>query len=88
MTDNPVLHFSLDKQVIQYIGSDPQHPECILAEADGTLWSADARGGVVRISPGGKQQIIIQQRSGHFQGVSSEASRYLEGTQPNGLLPP
>ena len=85
MTENPVREFVLDKSAIQYIGSDLQRPECILAEPDGTLWSADARGGVVRISPDGKQQIITQQRSGHFQGVSSEASRYLEGTMPNGL---
>jgi gluconolactonase len=85
MTDNPVLSFAVDKLKIQYIGSDLQRPECILAEPDGTLWSADARGGVVRISPDGKQQIITQQRSGHFQAVSSEASRYLEGTLPNGL---
>jgi gluconolactonase len=85
MTDNPILHFALEKPAIQYIGNDLQRPECILAELDGTLWSADARGGVVRISPDGKQQIITQQRSGHFQGVSSEASRYLEGTLPNGL---
>jgi gluconolactonase len=85
MTENPVLEFVLDKSAIQYIGSDLQRPECILAERDGSLWSADARGGVVRISPDGKQQIITQQRSGHFQGVSSEASRYLEGTLPNGL---
>jgi len=85
MTDNPVLTFTLDQSKIQYIGSDLQRPECILAEPDGTLWSADARGGVVRISPDGKQQIITQQRSGHFQAVSSEASRYLEGTLPNGL---
>jgi sugar lactone lactonase YvrE len=85
MTENPVLQFALDKSAIQYIGSDLQRPECILAEQDGTLWSADARGGVVRISPDGKQQIITQQRSVHFQGVSSEASRYLEGTLPNGL---
>ncbi len=85
MTENPVLEFVLDTSAIQYIGSDLQRPECILAERDGTIWSADARGGVVRISPDGKQQIITQQRSGHFQGVSSEASRYLEGTLPNGL---
>jgi gluconolactonase len=85
MTDNPVLTFALDKSKIQYIGSDLQRPECILAEPDGTLWSADARGGVVRITPDGKQQIITQQRSGLFQAVSSEASRYLEGTLPNGL---
>jgi gluconolactonase len=85
MTGNPVLEFVLDKSAIQYIGSDLQRPECILAEPDGTLWSADARGGVVRITADGKQQIITQQRSGHFQGVASEASRYLEGTLPNGL---
>jgi gluconolactonase len=85
MTDNPVLTFALDKSKIQYIGNDLQRPECILAEPDGTLWSADARGGVVRITPDGKQQITTQQRSGHFQAVSSEASRYLEGTLPNGL---
>jgi sugar lactone lactonase YvrE len=85
MTENAVLQFVLDKSAIQYLGSDLQRPECILAERDGTLWSADARGGVVRISPDGKQQSITQQRSGHFQGVTSEASRYLEGTLPNGL---
>jgi sugar lactone lactonase YvrE len=85
MTENAVLQFVLDKSAIQYLGSDLQRPECILAERDGTLWSADGRGGVVRISPDGKQQSITQQRSGHFQGVTSEASRYLEGTLPNGL---
>jgi sugar lactone lactonase YvrE len=82
---NPVLDFVLDPSLIRYIGSDLQRPECILAAPDGTLWSADARGGVVRIVPDGKQQIITQKRSGHFQGVTSEASRYLEGTLPNGL---
>ena len=50
LTDNPVLDFGVEKSAIQYIGSDLQRPECILAEPDGSLWSADARGGVVRIS--------------------------------------
>ena len=85
MITNPILDFVLDPSAIRYVGNDLQRPECILAEPDGTLWSADARGGVVRLSPDGKQQIITQQRSGHFQAVSSEASRYLEGTLPNGL---
>ena len=75
----------MEKSAIRYVGSDLQRPECILAEKDGTLWSADARGGVARITPDGKQQIITQTRSGHFQVVASEASRYLEGTLPNGL---
>src|ERR1700761_879555 len=85
MTENPILDFGVEKSAIRYIGSDLQRPECILAEPDGTLWSADARGGVVHILPDGQQQIITQHRSGHFQGVASEASRYLEGTLPNGL---
>jgi len=85
LTHNPVLDFGVEKSAIQYVGSGLQRPECILAEADGTLWSADARGGVARITPDGNQQIITQTRSGHFQGVASEASRYLEGTLPNGL---
>jgi sugar lactone lactonase YvrE len=82
---NPVLDFGIDPASLQYVGEDLQRPECILAEPDGTLWSADARGGVMRISPEGRQQIVTQRRSGHFAGAGSEASRYLEGTLPNGL---
>src|SRR5207247_5604496 len=51
----------------------------------GTLWAADARGGVVRIAAGGEQQIITQRRSEHFQHAGSEADRFLTGTLPNGL---
>jgi gluconolactonase len=85
MTRNPTLDFEIDKRSIRYVGHDLQRPECILAEPDGTLWAADARGGVVRISPDGRQRIITQKRSGHFQHASTDASRYLEGTLPNGL---
>src|SRR5258707_12913116 len=70
---------------MESVGRDLQRPECILAEPDGTLWSADARGGVVRLGTNGQQTIVTQKRSGHFQQVDSEASRYLEGTLPNGL---
>ena len=82
---NPILNFEIDKAAIQYIGQDLQRPECILAEPDGTLWAADARGGVVRIRPDGSQNIITQQRSEHFQAAGSEATRFLQGTLPNGL---
>ncbi|PWU07534.1 MAG: gluconolactonase [Terriglobia bacterium] len=85
MQANPILDFDIDKASLQYIGSNLQRPECILAEPDGTLWSADARGGVVRIAADGSQQIITQKRSEHFRGAASEATRYLEGTLPNGL---
>jgi sugar lactone lactonase YvrE len=82
---NPILDFGIDKDAVQYIGHDLQRPECILAEPDGTLWSADARGGVVRLDPDGRQELITQQQSEHFQQAGSEATRYLEGTLPNGL---
>ena len=85
MDSNPILDFGIDPNTLHYIGHELQRPECILAEPDGTLWSADARGGVVRHSPGGEQQIITQKVSGHFTNAGSEATRYLEGTLPNGL---
>jgi sugar lactone lactonase YvrE len=82
---NPILDFGIDRDALGYLGCDLQRPECILAEPDGTLWSADARGGVVRLSPDGSQAIVTQRRSGQFEGAGTEASRYLEGTLPNGL---
>ena len=85
MKQNPVLDFEIDKTAIRYIGQGLQRPECILAEPDGTLWSADARGGVARLSPNGEQEIITQRHSAHFESSGTEASRYLQGTLPNGL---
>lgn len=82
---NPLLNFVLDKSQIGYIGKDLQRPECILAEPDGTLWAADARGGVVKITPDGSCRIITQSRSDHFQEAGSQAVQYLHGTLPNGL---
>jgi sugar lactone lactonase YvrE len=85
MTPNPVLDFEIDKASIQYIGDDLHRPECILAERDGTLWAADARGGVARINPDGTQELVTQKRSGQFDGAVDEAMRFLHGTLPNGL---
>ncbi len=85
LSANPILDFGIDRSAIGYIGHDLQRPECILAEPDGTLWSADARGGVVRIAPDQSQQIIAQKLSDHFLEAHSESSRYLQGTLPNGL---
>jgi gluconolactonase len=82
---NPVLDFEIDRSQLQYIGNGLQRPECILAEKDGTLWSADSRGGVVRLRHDGTQEIITQRISSHFAAADSEATRYLTGTLPNGL---
>ena len=82
---NPVLDFGIDKKSLQYIGADLHRPECILAEPDGSLWAADARGGVTKISPNGDQQIVTQTQSEHFDSAGDEATRFLTGTLPNGL---
>ncbi len=51
MPANPLRGFAVDRAQIRRIGHDLQRPECILAEPDGTLWSADARGGVTDDGP-------------------------------------
>lgn len=48
----------INKEDFCYKGMDLSRPECILATADGSVWSADSRGGVVRISPDGKQEYV------------------------------
>ena len=75
MAQNPITEFQVDPEKIRYIGKDLQRPECILAEPDGTLWSADARGGVVKISPDGQQEIITQSFEISFDNASDEIGR-------------
>jgi sugar lactone lactonase YvrE len=85
MSRNPILDFEIDKTAIKYVGNDLARPECILAEPNGALWAADARGGVTRIDPDGSQRLITQKRSDHFGEAPDEATRFLTGTLPNGL---
>ena len=82
---NPLKGFEVDPALIQTIGRDLQRPECILAEPNGTLWSADARGGVMQINPDGTQALIAQAPDPHFNLSSSAADSLLRGTLPNGL---
>ncbi|MBV9179726.1 MAG: SMP-30/gluconolactonase/LRE family protein [Acidobacteria bacterium] len=82
---NPVLDFEIEQSAVAYVGQELQRPECILAEADGTLWVADARGGVVRIASNGNQSVIVPKTSSYSQQEGIEGSRFLEGTLPNGL---
>jgi sugar lactone lactonase YvrE len=83
--ENPILDFGIDTSELNYIGEGLQRPECILAERDGTLWSADSRGGVVKLRHDGTQEIITQKISDYFSEADTEATRYLTGTLPNGL---
>ncbi|MFT7474842.1 MAG: gluconolactonase [Verrucomicrobiales bacterium] len=86
VTSNPIDGFVVDPDDIAYIGSDLQRPECILAERDGILWSADARGGVVRIdTANGEQELIHQGTDTGFADAADDATRFTQGTLPNGL---
>ena len=85
-TPNPLIGWQLDRADVRSVGRDLQRPECILAERDGTLWSADARGGVMRINPDGSQQLIAQTVDTRFGAAPASSERYmLQGTLPNGL---
>lgn len=85
LKNNPLKDFFLEPDMIRTIGYDLQRPECILAERDGSLWSADARGGVVHIQPDGSQQIITQKHAAGFEHADDKVNRFFQGTLPNGL---
>jgi gluconolactonase len=82
---NPLSEWQVERGSIRTIGRDLQRPECILAEHDGTLWSADARGGVMRIAPDGTQTLIAQQLDERFTRSQDSSKYILDGTLPNGL---
>jgi len=84
---NPIKGWQVPRDAIRTIGSDLRRPECILAEPDGTLWSADARGGVVRIDPDGSQHLITQLSGadGNVAQPGNIKAYILRGTLPNGL---
>lgn len=85
MAINPLSGFRVDRAAIQYVGHDLQRPECILAEPDGTLWSADARGGVMRMAPDGTQKFVGQRADDQFARAADPHERFMKGTLPNGL---
>lgn len=83
---NPLAGWQVDRADIRYVGHDLQRPECILAEPDGTLWTADARGGVMRIAPDGRQTLVAQQAGAPRDDTPKSPERLiLGGTLPNGL---
>lgn len=57
-TGNAVKSFTLDIDELGWTGQDLQRPESVVAEPDGTLWASDARGGVSRIDPDGRQTFL------------------------------
>lgn len=87
-TRNPLKGWQVDRASIRTLGHDLQRPECVLAEPDGTVWTADARGGVVRLGPDGSQRLLLPTRpAGAAEAGQSFADRYVQaqGSLPNGL---
>jgi len=82
---NPLKGFRVEEAAIGRIGRELQRPECILAERDGTLWAADARGGVMRISGDGTQHLIMQRGDACIDRARDPSQNLLSGTLPNGL---
>ncbi|HWD68551.1 MAG TPA: SMP-30/gluconolactonase/LRE family protein [Solirubrobacteraceae bacterium] len=82
---NPLHGWRVERDAISLVGHDLQRPECVLAERDGTLWSADARGGVMRIDPDGGQTLIAQEVIEPSAEAGSVSRYILEGTLPNGV---
>jgi gluconolactonase len=80
--DNPLKGWRVDRDQIRFRGADLQRPECILAERDGTLWSADARG-IMRLAPDGSQELIRQK--GVADRNMDASSLILGGSLPNGI---
>jgi sugar lactone lactonase YvrE len=82
---NPIDNFSVSHSEVAFWGNDLQRPECVLAEPDGSLWTADLRG-LVHIRPDGTQRIVTQTGPGAIDSsaVAPEA-RLTQGSLPNGL---
>ena len=73
MNDAARDRFRVPLEAISYLGHDLSRPECIVAEADGTLWISDDRGGVTRLDPAGTQT-VVGRIAGTPNGLAMEAS--------------
>jgi sugar lactone lactonase YvrE len=84
---NPLKGWQVDRAVIRHVGRDLQRPECILAERDGSLWAADARGGVTHIAPDGSQRLIVPRQPDAASAAADFQARYVQsqGSLPNGM---
>jgi gluconolactonase len=83
---NPLQGWQVDRAAIKHVGRELQRPECVLAERDGTVWAADARGGAMHIAPDGAQRLIVPQQPQEGEPIDFE-KRYVQsqGSLPNGM---
>jgi streptogramin lyase len=73
------------------LGQNLQRPECILTEPNGTVWAADARGGLVKMRHDGTQELLnpftVENISSAPNGDDRNDKRYIQaqGSLPNGV---
>ncbi len=81
---NPLTGWQVRPGDIGFLGQHLQRPECILCEQDGTVWTADGRGGVMRLDGRGQQLLVPHTASAVTQAFEA---RYVQaqGSLPNGL---
>ena len=89
-TRNPLKGWQVNREDIGFLGQGLQRPECILTEPDGTVWTADARGGVVKLNHEGLQEVITPYTAEDlttFKKLSNLEDRYIQakGSLPNGV---
>lgn len=84
---NPLRDWQVDRAAIRHVGYDLQRPECILAERDGSLWAADARGGAMHIAPDGTQRLVVPHQPPADATEVDFDERYVhsQGSLPNGM---
>lgn len=83
---NPLQGWQIDRSQLKFAGTDLQCPERVLAEKDGTLWSTDARGGVMRINADGTQQLIGQVGDTPLESMGEGVGRNIpQSLPPHGL---
>ena len=86
MQRNPLNGWQVERDTIGFIGHDLQRPECIIAQPDGSLWAADARGGVMHIAASGEQTLLApKQMEGHETSFESRYVQSQGASLPNGL---
>lgn len=90
-TPNPLQDWKVRRQDIRFLGKNLQRPECILTEPDGVVWSADARGGVVKLNRNGSQKVINPYSdtliTHDTTDKAADKARYItaSGSLPNGV---
>ena len=93
---NPIKNWQVNRDDIKFIGKNLQRPECILTEPNGTVWAADARGGLMKINADGTQQLHLENMISNLGNteientkteIENDNARYIQaqGSLPNGI---